>query len=218
MKVSILMLTHNAPYYVWKTLSTLRKTAKVEYELIVVDNASSSLTKKVVKHFYDSGDIDKVYFSPENTMFAKGNNLASQMAADDSDFYLLLNSDINIRNPNWLKNLLELHPAEGGISSYGAVESDPQRADGFCMLINRELYDKYQLDEKYAFWWSVTKLEAQILKDGKKIIAVKDFENQIYHYGGKSGKVKKNVSGMDTPIEEVLTWFAIGGGWRSNIA
>ncbi len=125
MKIAILMLTHNATRCVYKSLSDLRRANKDYAELIVVDNASNWITQKIVKRFHARGVIHKLLLSSVNTLFAKGNNLASRLAADDITHYLLLNSDIEIKDPHWLKNLIAIHPAEGGISSYGAVQSTP---------------------------------------------------------------------------------------------
>lgn len=213
MKISILMLSYNAPKYVYESVSTLKKITKTEipYELIVVDNASRWPTKMLVKYLHNKGMIDKLRLNKNNQLFAGGNNTASCMAADDSTHYLLLNSDVRINDPKWLDRLVALLPSDGGISSFGAVLTDPVRADGYCMLVNKELYDKYQLDENFQWWWSVTKLEAQILNEGFSIIAVENHENMIHHYGGKSGRGFKNAKGLNVDIDEIKAWFENSG-------
>ncbi len=207
-KVSILMLTYNAPKYVYKSIKTVKeKTADVDYELIVFDNASKPITKFLLKHLNKKGYIDKLFLNDKNDLFAKGNNKASALADKKSSYYLLLNSDIEIKNEKWLSNLLSMHPANGGISSYGAVLYEPVRADGYCMLIDKSLYDKYRLNENFEWWWSVTELESHVLKENKDIIAVANHEKYIHHFGGKSGKGFKDAKGMDINIEEVKKWF-----------
>ena len=157
------------------------------------------------------GRIDKLHFNKKNDLFAKGNNIASGFCSDDSDMILLLNSDVDIKADNWLEKLIQIHPKDGGISAYGAVLSEPVRADGYCMLIDKYLYMKYQLDENFAWWWSVTKLESLVLKENKKIIAVENHEKYIHHYGGKSGNGFKNAAGIGIDIEEVKKWFESRG-------
>ena len=153
MKVSILMLTYNAPNYVKESIETVkRSTEEVEYELIVVDNASKFKTRHLLKKLHKERYIDKLFLNSENLLFAKGNNIASSFCSEDSDYILLLNSDICIKNPKWLKNLLAIHPTNGGISAYGLVTYEPVRADGYCLLINRYIFDKYKLDDKYAWF------------------------------------------------------------------
>ncbi|MBS4884436.1 MAG: glycosyltransferase family 2 protein [Amedibacillus dolichus] len=208
MKISILMLTYNAPNYVYESINTVKKmTEDVDYELIVVDNCSRFKTRNLLKKLYKQGYIDKLFLNRENSLFAKGNNIASSFCSDDSDYILLLNSDICINNGKWLRNLLEIHPKEGGISAYGLVTDEPIRADGYCLLIDRYLYDKYKLDASYAWFWGVTKLESKILQEQKKIKVIKNHENMIHHYGGKSGNAFKNAPGMNTDIEEIKEWF-----------
>ena len=53
MRVSLLMLTHNAPRYVFKSIISLKKTVFNDYELIVLDNNSKLITKSLV-FFYIS--------------------------------------------------------------------------------------------------------------------------------------------------------------------
>ncbi|WP_294358063.1 glycosyltransferase [uncultured Clostridium sp.] len=208
MKVSILMLTHDAPKYVEESILTLKeKTTGVNYELIVVDNASKLKTRRLLKKLKEKNYIDKLFLNHENSLFARGNNIASSFCSEESDYILLLNSDIRINDGSWLKELLRIHPSEGGISAYGLVTDEPVRADGYCLLINRYLYDKYKLDDSYAWFWGVTKLESKILRDGLRIIAVQNHENYIHHYGGKSGNAFRSASGMNTDIEEIKSWF-----------
>ncbi|WP_186328898.1 glycosyltransferase family 2 protein [Bacillus sp. X1(2014)] len=211
MKVSILMLTHNAPRFVKESIETVKeKTRGIEYELIVVDNASRITTKLLLRYLKAKGLIDVLYLNKENSLFAKGNNIASSYCSSDSNLILLLNSDIRINSDDWLQKLAELHPSKGGIASYGVVEDEPYRADGYCMLIDRELYDKYKLDEEFAWFWSVTKLQSLVLKEGKSINAVRNHEEYIHHYGGKSGKGFKNAAGMGINISDVKAWFTKG--------
>ena len=210
-KVSILMLTYNAPRYVKKSIVSLKKlTSNQNYELIVVDNDSKHPTISTLYKLKSRGLVDKLYYNSNNDLFAKGNNIAARLASEDSDYYLLLNSDVEIKSPDWLDKLIELMPEEGGIASFGAVQSAPKRADGYCMMINADLYNKYKLDEHFQWWWGVTKLESQVLKEGKKVIAVDDHEEYIHHFGGKSGKGFSDATGMDVDMDEVKKWFADG--------
>lgn len=207
MKVSILMLTYNAPKYVKESILTLKENTKnIDYELIVLDNHSKFMTRRLLEKLEKKGFMDKLILSDKNLLFAKGNNVAFE-AASDSEYIVLLNSDVKINSSNWLETLLKIHPKEGGISAFGAVDSEPIRADGYCLLIDKNLYEKYKLDETYEWWWGVTKLESMVLKEGKKIVAVRNHEEFIHHYGGKSGKGYKNAKGMDADRNEVKKWF-----------
>lgn len=209
MKISILMLTYNAPNYVFESIKGVNEIKKKteNIELIVLDNNSEITTKEVLKELKEKNLIDKLVFNPKNDLFAKGNNLASKYASDTTTHYLLLNSDVKVIDSNCINKLIEIHPKYGGISSFGAVLSNPPRADGYCMLIDKHLYDKYQLDEYFEWWWSITKLQSEILSEGLTIRAVRNHEKYIHHYGGKSGDAWKNAKGMNIEENEVINWF-----------
>ena len=208
-KISILILTHNAPAYVKETLETLTLTPKIpdvlDYETIVFDNNSDYGTKELLVKMKESGYIDKLYLSEKNNLFARGNNLASKLCSSDSNYILLLNSDIQIRKGTWLQKLIDEKNRGGyAVAAYGYCD---QRADGYCFLIDRYLYDKYLLDEKYAWFWGIAKLQAELIRDGLKILAIKNHDKFLYHYGQKSGEVPPGTSGMNTDVSEVGAWF-----------
>lgn len=209
MKISILILTHNAPRFVYKTIKSLQATSKegFDYEVIVVDNKSKWITRQLLKLLKYSKSIDKLKYNEKNEWFAKGNNVASTLTDNETTHYLLLNSDVKINSKEWLKKMCDIFPISGGIVALGAVTSEPVRADGYCLMINKWLYDKYKLDEEFEWWWSVTKLESQVLHEGLPIYAVENHENLLHHYGGKSGKGFSDAKGMDIKIEEVKKWF-----------
>lgn len=179
----------------------------MEYELIVVDNSSRLRTKMLLKRLLRKKKLEKVIFSKKNLLFAGGNNLAYDHAAKDSTHVLLLNSDVEIKHDMWLQRLLELCPQEG-IVSFGLVKDEPLRADGYCMLMERQVYGKYRLDEEYAWFYSITKLQSQVLRDGKRVLAIDAHEEWMHHFGGKSGKAgRRNALGMGTAREVIISWF-----------
>lgn len=205
-KVSILVLTHNAPRYIYTTLRSLRTTRDVDYEVIVVDNRSSFPVATMLLWLRRRGWIDKLWFLNHNSLFAAGNNCAASLAAADASHFLLLNSDVEIRNPDWLKVLLENH--ERGITSFGVVNKRPiPRVDGYCLLIDRELYQAHGLDESLQWFWSVTKLQAKVLVEGNRVRGFVDHEAFLHHFGGKSGKGYRGAEGMKTKRDDVVSWF-----------
>lgn len=203
--VSIIILVHNAPGYTKHTLKTLKETkSDIPYEVIVLDNASREKTKKMLKGLKAKGWIDKLILSDENTLFSKGNNIASEYVAKESKYILLLNSDIEIRNCKWLDEIFAIH--KKGITALGCSCLEDNRPDGFCYFIDRDLFELEKLDESYAWFFSLAKLSAKVLNMGYNVNTIAKYDNLLYHYGGKSGRVK-NASGMDTKESEIALWF-----------
>jgi len=209
-KIAILILTHNAPKYVKLTLDSLAKnTHGINHEVIVLDNASKFATKaELLWQYKIKKQINKLAFSTYNTFFAGGNNILAIMADKDTDYFLLLNSDVEIKSANWLEHLLELHVKnDAAITSYGVVDSEPYRVDGYCYLINADLYRENPLDENYQWWWAITKQQADSMVSGGKVQGVKDHEEYLHHFGGKSGQDFRDAKGLDTSIEISRKWF-----------
>lgn len=205
--ISIVILVHNAPSYTRKTLDTLSKTVySGGYEVVVVDNNSEKKTRKLLEKYYERGVINKLILLDENKLFAKGNNIGVRACNEESGLILLLNSDIEIKDPLWLERMVGEYA--DGILSLGFVEGNPySRADGYCFMIDRKLYEKYWLDEDFEWFWSITKLQAEVLRDGFVVKAVKNHENLLHHFGGASGGDWQGAEGMDVKMEKVIKWF-----------
>jgi hypothetical protein len=133
-----------------------------------------------------------------------GCRIAARKAADDSTHFLLLNSDVKIKDPNWLSDLLAVH--KPGITAYGVVEN-PLRVDGYCLLVDADLFRKTWYDEKHQFYWANTKFQAALLAQGYSVQGFAEHEKYLHHFGGKSGKDFKSANGLVLPPYEVTGWF-----------
>lgn len=113
-KVSIIMVTWNVENIIEKCLDSLFKFIDVNYEVIIVDNASNDNTCKVIKSKYN----EKVNFieSKVNLGFSKANNLALSKATGEYIFYL--NPDVIFIESIIRKmiKILEENPSIGIIS------------------------------------------------------------------------------------------------------
>jgi glycosyltransferase involved in cell wall biosynthesis len=203
------MLTHNAPDYVRISVESLRAlTQDVRYELVVVDNASGPETVALLRQLKAQGLVDRLHLSSVNTLFAEGNNIAARMADVRSTHFLLLNSDVEVHAPLWLRELLDLHQAPG-IAAYGVVAHPPIRVDGYCLLIDAPSWrERGGLDEGFQWWWSVTKLQAGMLADGLPVRGIYAHDDRLVHFGGRSGDAFRGAQGMSATQKEVESWFA----------
>lgn len=209
--ITIVVLTHNAYEYVKLCIESLKNTLDVEYNVVVVDNASDKDTKNFLHESMISKKIDVLCNLESNRLFSKGNNVGVRIAPEESNYILLLNSDVEILDPLWLKKLLDVH--KEGITTYGSCGVNkklgiPKRGDGYCFLIDRHLYETYWLDESFPWFWSITKLQGQVLSEGYSVQAISDHKNIIKHYGGSSGDAfKTSQEKASLGSSEAKAWF-----------
>ena len=70
----------------------------------------------------------------------------------------------------------------------------------------RELRDLTRY-RKLQWWWSVTRLQALLLRDGLSVQAVREHDHLVYHFGGRSGPHPRTARGMDLQPDVVRDWF-----------
>jgi glycosyltransferase involved in cell wall biosynthesis len=127
--VSIVMLTHNAVRFSLRAIRSLRRTLDVPFDVIVVDNRSAFPTRLLLFTLSALGAVDTICFLPNNRLFASGNNIGASLAARATSHILLINSDVEVRDPRWLTRMLAVH--RRGATALGYVAGGPRpRADG----------------------------------------------------------------------------------------
>ena len=204
-KVAIIVVSFNALSYARKMLSSVRDTRGVDYEIVVVDNNSGRRTKLFWTAMRFLGRINRLALLDRNTFFAEGCNIGVAMAPREATHVLLLNTDCEVKDPDWLSRMLAVHERGATGLRYITTGAWP-RADGFCFLVDRDLWGT-GLDEQFQWWWSVTGLEARLLLDGHQVTAVRDYEDVVVHHWGKSGKAFKKARSGDASRETVAGWF-----------
>jgi glycosyltransferase involved in cell wall biosynthesis len=204
-KVAIVVVSYNALGYARKMLASVRRTTGVAYEIVVVDNASTLATRLFWTAQRFLGRINRLALLDRNTFFAEGNNIGVAMAARDATHILLLNTDCEVRDPNWLRRMLAVH-REGATGLRYVTSGAWPRVDGFCLLVDRQSWGD-GLDEAYQWWWSITGLEARLLRQGFSVQAVEHYKDAVVHHGGKSGKAFTAAKSADTSDELIAGWF-----------
>jgi glycosyltransferase involved in cell wall biosynthesis len=201
------VVTHNALRYTLRLLRSLPRTRGVDYELVVVDNRSRALTRAILAAAALLGRIDRLCLLDRNTLFAPANNIGAAATSRTARHVVLLNSDVEVRDPDWLARLLALH--RRGATSFGLALGTPTRADGYCLMIDRDLMVRYGLDEQFEWFWSATKLQAELLAAGHSVRAVREHDHLLHHFGGRSGGEHATwaAKGMALERDEVERWF-----------
>lgn len=215
MGTSIVVVTFNKLGYTKRCINSIRKYTKDEdYEIIVVDNASSDDTVDWLK---EQRDIICNY-NNENLGFPKGCNIGIKLAKKDNDI-LLLNND-TIVTENWLANLRKALYSDENIGAVGPVSNscpyyqqidvdysnidemhefahlynksnsnlweNRQKLIGFCMLIKRKALDEIGLlDERFSPGnYEDDDYSLRLLDYSYKLLLCKD--TFIHHYGSVS--------------------------------
>ena len=100
-KVTVIIVNWNGERFLDRCLSALLAQTVAPHEIIVVDNASSDGSLDLVRRFPSV----RLLAQDRNLGFARGNNLAIEEAAAESECIALLNPDAFVE-PRWLEALL----------------------------------------------------------------------------------------------------------------
>ena len=116
--VSIVMLNRDGEAHLRRNLPALAATAYRDVELIVVDNASTDDSLKVLETF-QSGFPVRIIRNAENTTFSAGNDQGAAEAR--GELLLFLNNDIEPLDPRWLGSMVETATSATGSAAPAAV-------------------------------------------------------------------------------------------------
>lgn len=105
MLISAVICTHNRATYLVKALKSLveQSLPAAEYEIVVVDNASTDATKAVVEQWAEQANIRYTYEPTLGLSYAR--NRGWQLAQAKYVAYL---DDDGIACPNWLEKIVEV--------------------------------------------------------------------------------------------------------------
>lgn len=93
MKVTASIVTYNSADDILVVLESLSKIELEDFEITVVDNASSDNTVNLIKAYYQNV---KIIESKENMGFGAGHNLA--LRCIESDYHIFINPDISVES------------------------------------------------------------------------------------------------------------------------
>lgn len=117
-KVSVIVLTYNNLDYTRLCLrSILEKTQYPNYEIVVVDNASSDDTPAYLHALAEREPRIKVHLNAENVGFAAGNNQGAQLAS--GEMLIFLNNDTVVPS-GWMSGLVR-HIQDLAVGMVGPV-------------------------------------------------------------------------------------------------
>ena len=141
--LSIITLTLNNLEYTKKYIESLYRFTS-DFELIVVDNASTDGTVDYLETLRLEKDNVKVIYNEENKGFSKGNNQGIEMA--EGEYIGFLNNDI-LLYPNWFEKIKDVFEKEN------AAFVSPRHINPNYNLTNEhsyiEYFEHFQYDKPY---------------------------------------------------------------------
>jgi len=99
-KINIIIVTHNSEKDIEECLMSIYKQTYRNFDIIVVDNASSDKTLERARQFPNV----KIISNPRNVGYSGGNNIGYENT--DGDYITILNPD-TIVDKNWLSELMK---------------------------------------------------------------------------------------------------------------
>ena len=127
-KVTVAIVNWNGERFLDRCLSALLAQTVTPHEIILADNGSSDASLDIVRRYPSV----RVLELNENLGFARGNNMAIQAAAAESEWIALLNPDA-FPELHWLEALLSAareHPEFDVFGSKLVNATDPSVLDG----------------------------------------------------------------------------------------
>ena len=131
-KLSVIVLSYNTKTILRQCLESLcQSEGREEYQIIVVDNASTDSSAEMVKNDF-GGDVELIV-NPKNLGFARGNNVARNKC--QGRYVLFLNSDVILEKDTIQKTLgyMDKNPKVGALSCQlvlqnGQLDKDTRRS------------------------------------------------------------------------------------------
>lgn len=205
-RLTISVAVHNALEHTQKCIESLyRFTPEEEFDLVVIDNASSDGTPAYLKVLQSEHKNVRVVENKKNLGFSPPHN--SVFAESKSDYFLVLNNDLQLCK-NWLPTMMEqfdldLKLAACGIrgtcialddKGCGVPGAEAEYVEGSLLLVRSLLIRSLEaglFDPIYKFaYYEDSDLGLRIRKAGFRIAVV---DLPIVHVGSVTSRSVKNV-------------------------
>lgn len=213
-KVTIVIVTYNALDYVEKCIESVLQHTDPKHEILVVDNASQQPTVSYLKHKSKEGRI-KLILNRENRLWSPANNQGLKAASDDSEFLLLLNSDVEIFSSTWIDEILRPFDEYANVGITGTqFNFDPVKPmlgaiDGCCFMIKKSLIEKIgYLDENYPWNGAGSVYTYNAWKNGWFYYHI-DNPELLVHYGKRS-RINNNIQLKNQKVDKFTVLRKLG--------
>ena len=135
--VSIVIVNFNGRELLRQCLVTLLDTDYPNYEIVVVDNASTDESLAEIETFFGSNPHFKLVRNSENVGHSEGCNIGARMTS--GQYLVFLDSDIEFRAKNWLWELVKVMENDGSVGLAQAkivLAEDKRCLDYVCVAVD----------------------------------------------------------------------------------
>ncbi len=135
--VSIIIVNYNGKELLEKCLESLLTTNYPNFEIILVDNASTDGSVELIKKLSASHPCIKIVENHENRGHAEGCNIGAQVAR--GRYFVFLDSDTQLKTEDWLWELVNVMESDESIGLAQAkvvLATDEHRLDYVCTDID----------------------------------------------------------------------------------
>ena len=124
--VNITMPVFNRYAMTQRTITALRQSSDtIPFTFTVVDNGSDAALVAKLKEFHGTGLINKLFLLPRNMGIPCACNIGWIMT--DAPFYLKIDNDMLVQDPDWLVKLFTLWSHGERLSTFGPAWSKEQQ-------------------------------------------------------------------------------------------
>lgn len=190
-KISINIITYNRAAYLPEAIRSVLEQSFSDWELIIVDDASTDNTESVVKNFIAADSRVKYFKNDQNKGVARSRNRA--LMASQGDFIAVLDSDDLWCNTEKLQKQLEVFVSNKDavlVGGNGVIidKNGVEHGDYICASSDKQIRQKFLL--KNQFIHSSVMFSRQVAASGgydESLVVGEDYD--LFLRLGKGGKI-----------------------------
>lgn len=206
-RICVIMLTYNRFKYIERSINSLYKRGGQEFDLYVFDDYSDVDTQDKLKSLRDKYNF-KLYINNKNIGIYKNFCINLKKIEKEYDYYIKLDSDIEILSDEFLPNMLEIfkYPeyvsclvprAEGiqnsernkhPINFYGGhtIKKNAPIVYGCCFIFRKEVIKSLIFPKRIEEKWGIDSLLYQHSINCGNVLLVEDVS--VYHIDNTFGQ------------------------------
>ena len=202
-KITIIIVTYNAYPFVKSCLESVFAYTNPKHQIVVVDNYSNKKTRDFLIDLERKEKINLILNS-SNKLWSPANNQGLKISDEDSQFCLLLNSDVEILKDNWILELQKPMKYKSiGITgtqhNFVPIQPTYCAVDGCCFMFRKSLLNKIGfLDEKFPWNGAGFVFTVAAWEKGSYYFHVND-SSLIIHYG-KQSRIENKIQLNNTKV------------------